>query len=235
MYLQDGHGQLTIRDRKGAVFSCLSSEFPAYEPEYQALADGIALRYWCADVQYINDGSQRGDPFYSWPRFEAFCSRIAQYQAAYDAAHPAAVVVYPKIYVALNITGGDNKDAPAMYPNETTASLKSLAINGRLLSDPDNAQSIIPVTYTWRVSVYRVHREKFARDTAYTPILQGSYPLRIQITSGIIAMPAYSYKKEGVYMIDDDALDLIDGAEFGLPGQYEIQIIGGAKFFKVIE
>ena len=243
-YLQEAGGIITMQDSAGQTFTCPATEFLTYEPDYPALASPAIVRRWTMDAQCVSDGaSQTGDPDFTFPRFREILRKIAQYQACYDAAHPVIVIPptppdppmppeYPTIYVILTLSGGDGEAIPGIYPNDNA--LKTLTITGTILSNPDDPASVLSISGQWRIPVFRVAREKFAHDRDdWTPQILDSYPLKVTIAAGVISM-THTRKVEGVYMIDDDGFELVDGSKFGAPGQYKVSLIGEPKYFKVI-
>lgn len=236
MFFQDAYGMIRIQDKHGCFFTCPSAEFVSYEPDYQPLQSPSVLRYWNETVAYESDGSsQSGDLLHSYARLAEYCERIAQYQAAYEAAHPPIEPEYPKIYVLLIWSGGDGEALPAIYPNAVDPAQKSLVLSGKLLSDSEDPASVLPVTYAWRIPVLQVIRERLNRDRAYQPMIINSFPLKVQITQGLINF-IFSRKKEGIYMLSDAHFEYINGVKFGMPGQiFEVKLIDSPLFFKVIE
>lgn len=229
MILQDDNVMLRIQDSKGASFSCPSSEFQTYEPEYQALPDGILLRVWNDAVAYLSNGSsQFGDPFYTYPRFVAFCSRIAQYQAAYDLAHQ---VEPPTIYATLSFSGGDGKIPIGLKLGHATKGV--MDITGDLRAAPDAPGLPVNVSYAWRITIRRVVSE-FATQVVGSVPVDGCTVVNNAITwTGF--NPETAGLSQGIYMISDEDFAPISGAAFGLPQDYQVTLVGGNKFFKVLK
>jgi hypothetical protein len=100
---QDNGVVVYISDNNNAEFSCPSSEFGGYEPAYQAVPPGL-IRLWTENTQSLSDGLyQRSDPFVTPERLTLYVSKIAAYQAAYEAAHQPPPITLPQaIGIAAN-------------------------------------------------------------------------------------------------------------------------------------
>ena len=228
MIFQD-NGVIRIQDKQGVVFTCPSSEFPTYEPAYEALSPPNIIRYWSEAVQFCGNGhSQHGDPFYTWLRFSAFCARVAQYHAAYDAAHQ---VEPPTIYATLSFSGGDGKTPIGLKLGHATKGV--MDISGDLRATPSAPGLPVSVSYAWRITIRRVVSE-FAQQVV------GSVPVDgCTVTNNVIAWPGFNPEMAGLtqgnYMISDEDFATIPGAAFGLASDYRVKLVGGSKFFKVLK
>ena len=129
-----------------------------------------------------------------------------------------------KIYLTLNVTGGDNKIPPGIVIDNSEK--KYLNFKGWIGFDPLNIQTKIPISYSWRITICKVRSE-------LNPVVIDSIVCNIPITNGEIDITNFTLDTIGIYMISDKDFDVINGQMFGVSENYQVVFVGEDKFFKV--
>ena len=131
----------------------------------------------------------------------------------------------------MTLSGGDGK-APILGLKLGHATKGVMTISGDLRATPDAPGLPVNITFAWRITIRSVVSEFCTTPAGASVPADGC-----RVTNNVIAWtgfdPAAVGLGVGIYMITDEDFATIQGAAFGLASDYQIKLIGGAKFFKV--
>ena len=151
-----------------------------------------------------------------------------EYQA-WLAAQPTEL---PAIYVTLALSGGDGK-APIVGAKLGHPTQGTLDITGDLRLTPDAPGLPVSINFAWRVTLRKIISEFDTTAIDSVPV-DGC-----QVVNNVITWAGFNPEavglSAGVYMITDADFATVSGALFGLPNDFRVVLVGGARFFKVLK
>ena len=138
----------------------------------------------------------------------------------------------PAIYVTLELSGGDGKwpivGVKLGHPTQGT-----LNITGDLRLTPDVPGLPVSINFAWRVTLRKIISEFDTTAIDSVPV-DGC-----QVVNNVITWAGFNPEavglSAGVYMITDADFATVSGALFGLPNDFRVVLVGGARFFKVLK
>ena len=178
--------------------------------------------WWILDPAGFEFPDSDGTIYHLHKRTLAELHATPEYQA-WIGANPSNL---PKLYVTLEITGGDAGNPPGI--NLSNIDQNSLGLIGHIRLDPSNPATTLPITKSWRFTICKVRSE-------LRPDVIDSTVKSAELTNGAISM-TLMLDTPGVYMLSANDFDLIRAADFpqfGLTSDYQVLLVGGDHFFKV--